>query len=140
MCMHAVPSLGWTPQGWSSPTEKRDGYRGHRATAATDVGAGSAPRPGLMLYGPLWTAILRWERVATVVTGDAHTTVSLIPVRAPVLILPDGRRFTVRQAAAYHLGPRTVRHHSQIWVDEVAAELEVIRLAYRSQPQPSSYD
>jgi Flp pilus assembly protein TadD len=95
---------------------------------------------GLMVYGPLWTAILRWERVATVVTGDAHTTVGLIPVRAPVLILTDGRRFTVRQAAAYDLRARTVGHHSHTWVDEVAAELEVIRLAYRPQPQPSSHD
>ena len=95
---------------------------------------------GLMLYGPLWTAILRWERVAAVVTGDAHTTVTLIPVRAPVLILTDGRRFTVRQAAAYKLRARTVGHHSHTWVDEVAADLEVIRLAYRPQPQTASLD
>jgi cytochrome c-type biogenesis protein CcmH/NrfG len=101
----------------------------------------AVPTPqGLMLYGPLWTAILRWERVATVVTGDAHTTVSLIPVRAPVLILTDGRRFTIRQAAAYDLRTRTVPHPAHTWVDDVAAELEVIRLAYRPQPQPSSHD
>jgi hypothetical protein len=101
----------------------------------------AVPTPqGLMLYGPLWTAVLRWDRVAMVVAGDAHTTVSLIPVRAPVLILTDGRRFTVRQAAAYDLRTGSARPDAHTWVDDVAAELEVIRLAYRPQPQPSSHD
>ena len=94
-----------------------------------------APPQGLTLYGPLWTAGLRWERVAMVVTGDVRHTVGLIPVRAPVLVLTDGRRFTVRQAAAYNLRARSARHDTHTWVDEIAAELEIIRLAYSPRPQ-----
>jgi hypothetical protein len=39
---------------------------------------------GLMLYGPLWAANVRWDRVAMVVAGDK---VGPMPVRSPVLLL-----------------------------------------------------
>jgi tetratricopeptide (TPR) repeat protein len=83
---------------------------------------------GLILNGPLWTVIVRWQRVATVVADDTAHNGGLIPVRAPVLVLTDGRRFKVRQASVYDLSARHVRHHPNAWVNHVAAELEVIRL------------
>jgi hypothetical protein len=90
---------------------------------------------GLILNGPLWTAIVRWERVATVVADDSNG--GLIPVRAPVLVLADGRRFKVRQASVYDLSARHVRHHPNTWVNHVVAELEVIRLTHSFPPDAS---
>jgi tetratricopeptide (TPR) repeat protein len=90
---------------------------------------------GLILNGPLWTAIVRWERVAKVVGDDTKRDAGLIPVRAPVLLLTDGRRFKVRQASVYDLSARGV--HTNTWVNHVAAELEVIRLTYSARPETS---
>jgi tetratricopeptide (TPR) repeat protein len=82
---------------------------------------------GLILNGPLWTAIVRWERVAKVVGDHTESDTGPILVRAPVLVLTDGRRFKVRQASCYDLSARSVRHHTNAWVNHVAAELEIIR-------------
>ncbi|NJC73653.1 hypothetical protein HC031_28595 [Planosporangium thailandense] len=87
------------------------------------------------MNGLLWTAIVRWERISKVVGDDTETDFGLIPVRAPVLVLTDGRRFKVRQASCYDLSARSSRHHTNTWVDHVAAELEIIRLAYSSRPE-----
>jgi hypothetical protein len=92
---------------------------------------------GLILNGPLWKAIVRWQRVANVVADDTDSNVGLIPVRSPVLLLTDGRRFKVEQAACYDLTARSARHHTNTWVNQVAAELEVIRQTYRPQSDTS---
>jgi tetratricopeptide (TPR) repeat protein len=89
---------------------------------------------GLILNGPLWTAIVRWNRVAKVVEDDTANNLSLIPVRAPVLLLTDGRRFKVRQAGAYDLHPRSVNHDTNTWTNHIATELDAIRLTYSSRP------
>ena len=89
---------------------------------------------GLILNGPLWKAIVRWERVAMVVADDTDNNTALIAVRAPVLLLTDGRRFTIKQAAFYDLGARDADHHTRTTVNQVAAELEAIRLTYSPRP------
>jgi hypothetical protein len=53
---------------------------------------------------------VRWVRVAKVVGDDTDSNRGLIPVRAPVLLLTDGRRFKVMQAAVYDLSARSIRH------------------------------
>jgi len=89
---------------------------------------------GLILDGPLWKAIVRWERVAKVVGDDSDHHRGLIPVRAPILLLTDGRRFKIKQAAFYDLGARGVPHHAHTRTNQIAAELEAIRDTYSSRP------
>jgi len=94
---------------------------------------------GLVLNGPLWKAIVRWDRVAKVIAGDAKTPLGVIRVRAPVLILADDRRYIVTQTAHYDLGAGDARPRTNTPVNRIAAELEAIRLANTARPDtPSS--
>jgi hypothetical protein len=89
---------------------------------------------GMTLHGPLLTVTVPWERVSQVVGDDTETDFHLIPVRAPVLVLTNGRRVKVRQASSYDL---TIGHSTNTQADHIAAELEAIRLAYSSRPATS---
>lgn len=90
-----------------------------------------ATAEGLLLHGPLWTAIVRWDRVTHVLDDGRR---GLIPVRAPILVLTNGARFRVKQAAFYDLSSHNARHHITNPVTSIVAELEAVRRTYSSHP------
>jgi tetratricopeptide (TPR) repeat protein len=90
----------------------------------------------LILDGPWWKAIVTWDRVAHVTADQPKTTRGLLVVRSPVLLLADGRRFTVKQAAAYDLRARRSQQ-VRAQVAQMATELEAIRLAHTSRAESS---
>jgi hypothetical protein len=92
---------------------------------------------GLTLHGPLLTVTVPWERVAQVVGDDTETDFHVLPVRAPVLVLTNGRRVKVRQASSYDLSVRSIRHNTNTRADHIAAELEAMRVAYSARPATS---
>jgi hypothetical protein len=95
---------------------------------------------GLILNGPLWKAIVRWDRVAKVIGDDPDNNIGLIPVRAPTLLLTNGQRFKIKQAAYYGLSTRSVSHHQNTPIHHIVAELESIRRTYTPPPDSAFVD
>ncbi|MFF5292074.1 tetratricopeptide repeat protein [Paractinoplanes globisporus] len=108
-------------------------YASIRVTAMKAI----ATREGLILDGPLWKALVRWDQVTQVVDDNPDNTHGPVPIRAPTLLLTNGRRLTVRQAGCYDLTARNVYRQPTNPIHHITAELEAIRRTYSSSPDTS---
>lgn len=78
-----------------------------------------AEQDGLRMYGPLINQFVRWDAMRQIVGTDTETDGNLLPVRAPVIVLTNGRRLKARAASSYGLRNTAA--------DRTATELETLR-------------
>jgi Bacterial PH domain len=81
---------------------------------------------GLNLHGPLRTFAVPWSEITEIRGADTETDARLLPVRAPVLVLANGRRLKLSMVSSYSL---FTGNRSDSTADRVAAELESLRAA-----------
>jgi hypothetical protein len=86
-----------------------------------------ATQEGLTLHGPFRTFSVQWAEIERITGADTETDGHLLPVRAPVLVLANGRRTKMPMVSSYAFftGDR-----ANTRADRVATELESLRLAY----------
>ncbi len=78
-----------------------------------------AEQDGLRMYGPLINQFVRWDAIRQIVGTDTETDGNLLPVRAPVIVLDNGRRLKARAASFYGLRNTAA--------DRTATELDALR-------------
>jgi hypothetical protein len=85
-----------------------------------------ATQEGLTLQGPLHTFSVPWARIAGIKGANTETD-GVLPVRAPVLVLANGRRIKIRMVSSYTF---SIGDRANSRADQVATELESLRLAH----------
>jgi hypothetical protein len=86
-----------------------------------------ATQEGLTLHGPFRTFSVRWAEIVRITGADTETDGHLLPVRAPVLVLANGRRMKMRMVSSYAF---FTADRANTRADRAATELESLRLAY----------
>ena len=85
-----------------------------------------ASADGLTMHGPLNNQTVRWADMKRIVGSDTETDGRLLPVRAPVILLTDGRKIKVRPISSYAVFGSA----GGTYADRMAARLEEYRNAH----------
>jgi hypothetical protein len=85
-----------------------------------------ASADGLVMYGPLHNQSVRWSDMTRIVGTDTETDGRLLPVRAPVILMADGRKIKIRPISSYAVFPSA----DATYADRMAARLEEYRVQH----------
>lgn len=85
-----------------------------------------ATTEGLRMHGPLHNQTVRWADMTRIVGSDTETDGRVLPVRAPVIVMADGRKIKVRPISSYAVFPPA----DGTYADRTAARLEEYRVAH----------
>lgn len=85
-----------------------------------------ATSEGLAMYGPLHNQTVRWADMSRIVGSDTETDGRVLPVRAPVILMADGRKIKIRPISSYAV----FRSADGTYADRTAARLEEYRVGH----------
>jgi hypothetical protein len=88
-----------------------------------------ATSEGLTMYGPLHNQTVRWADMMRIVGSDTETDGRTLPVRAPVILMPGGRKIKIRPLSSYAVFPPA----DGTYADRMAARLEEYRTGHTTR-------